>query len=116
MLKRYKEVTQEIGDLNIPLKNRIISFCLSVLLALVIISGPFAVCINLMIFRDYQKLLAFAIATLLILFVFIIHYVYLKSITNKQVSHLKVVILSNMLFITLFIYMILIIIYFLGVI
>ena len=64
MLKKYNEIQTLIKEINVPLKKKIAYLLFSILISLIIISGPLCICINLMIFRDFQKLIAFLIATL----------------------------------------------------
>lgn len=115
MLKKYNEVLNEIKALNIPTKTKVLYYLISIGVSLLIFSGALCVLINLMIFRDMQKLLAFGIATIVCLICFTIDVIYYKAINQGRVSGIRVVILTNTFVFALAIYTILIILFILGV-
>ena len=55
---KYLYVKQYLRELNIPFKQTLLPFFMSYLLALLIFSGPIAICINLLIFNDYMLLVS----------------------------------------------------------
>lgn len=116
MLKKYNEIQTLIKEINVPLKKKIAYLLFSILISLIIISGPLCICINLMIFRDFQKLISFLIATIIILFCLLIDYFYIKCIVKDNVKNIRYVILTDTFALAIFIYLFLIIIYFIGVI
>lgn len=115
MFKKYKEVSAQVRALQVPLSKRLLFIGFAVILSLLLVSGPICILINLMIFKDMQRLLAFGIATLLIALVFFIDYFYLKCVTENKVENLGVVYFTDTLIAAFVIYIFLLIIYFLGV-
>lgn len=55
---KYQYVKQYIRELNISYKQAIVPYLLSYLIAVLVFSGPIAICINLLIFVDYTILLS----------------------------------------------------------
>jgi len=115
MLRKYNDILNEIKALNIPTKTKVLYYLISIGVSLLIFSGALCVLINLMIFRDMQKLLAFGIATIICLICFTIDLIYYKAITQGNVKGIRVVILTNTFVFALAIYTILIILFILGV-
>lgn len=115
ILENYNSVTEAITNLNISKKKKALSLITAIIFALIIVSAPIAVCINLMIYNDYRKLLALLIATFIILLIFLIDVFYLKGITEGQVKHLECIYLSDTFFVAIVIYALLYVIFLLGV-
>ena len=63
MFKKYSEKYAEIKSLNVPLKMKLIYFIFSLSLAILSMSGLICIAINLLLFRDFQKILCFLIST-----------------------------------------------------
>lgn len=116
MFKKYSDVIRELKNLDIKWSKKLLYACVSILISLIIVSGPICLFLNLMIFHDAQKLLGFAVATCLIIFVTLVHYIYLKSITNGNITNLKVVYLTDIFIFSIVVYMVLIFLFLLGVI
>ena len=55
---KYQYVRQYIREIHIPLKQMILPFLVSYLIALLVFSGPIAICINMLIFNDYMYLIS----------------------------------------------------------
>jgi len=83
MIKKYKEVSLEIKKLNIKLSDKIKALLLSLLLSLIILIGPLILTINLFIFINYVRLLAFIVATIVFLIIFLTEHLYLKFIAEN---------------------------------
>lgn len=115
MFKKYNEISTEIKGLQVPVKKKLLSMGFAIVLSLCIVSGPICILVNLMIFKDMQRLLAFGIASMLIVFVLLINYFYLKCITDGRVENLKIIYFTDALISALVVYMFLLFIYFLGV-
>ena len=115
MLKKYNDVINELRELNIPIKTKILYFIISLGVSLLIFSGILCILINLLIFRDFQKLIAFAIATVIVFIFFITDVIYFKALSQKRVSGIRIVILTDSLIFSIGVYIILIILYILGV-
>lgn len=114
MLKKYNEIQQLIKNINVSLKNKALYFIFSLLISAIIISGPLCICINLMIFRDFQKIIGFLIATIIIIFSALIDYFYIKCIVKDEVKNIRYVILTDTFALAIVVYFVLIIIYFMG--
>gem|GEM_PF-2008309 len=115
MLKKYNDVINELRELNIPIKTKILYFIISLGVSLLIFSGILCILINLLIFRDFQKLIAFGIATVIVFIFFITDVIYFKALSQKRVSGIRIVILTDSLIFSIGVYIILIILYILGV-
>lgn len=115
MFKKYNAVSEKIKALQVPIQKKLLSISFAAVLSLLIVSGPICILINLMIFKDMQELLAFGIATMLIVFVLLINYFYLKCITDGKVEDLRIVYFTDTLISAFVIYGFLIVIYILGV-
>ncbi len=116
MLKKYNQVVKEIREIPNSLSSKILYAIFSLVLSALIVSGPICILINLMIFRNFQKLLAFGIATFLILFVLILDFIYIKCATKGEVKNTKVVVLTDTFIIAIAVYLLLIFLYVMGVI
>ena len=55
---KYLYVKQYLRKISIPFKELILPLVLSFILAILIFSGPISIIINLLVFVDYQFLLA----------------------------------------------------------
>ncbi len=115
MFKKYEEIAKEIKQLKVPMKSRLLYMGFAFLVSLIIFSGPLCILINLMIFKDMQKLLAFGIASILILFIAVANFIYLKCLTNGSIKNIRVIYLTDTLILSVVVYLVLILIYFLGV-
>ena len=85
----YNSVTNEINELNVEFKDKALSLITALIFALLIILGPFIIAVNLTIFKDLRGLLILSMELLLILFVFLTEFFYLKGITKGKVKNLK---------------------------
>lgn len=67
-----------------------------------------------MILRDFQKILGFAIATIIVLFSALVDYFYIKCIVKDTVKNIRYVVLTDTFALAIVVYLILIFIYFMG--
>lgn len=116
MFKQYTQKMEEIKQIEVSFKNKITYFLFSLIVAIISMSGLICLSINLLLFRDFQKLLSFLIATFVIAIYLIYEILYLKCITNKKVEGLSVIYITNTFVVAIVIYMFLIFLYFIGVI
>ena len=86
MFKKYKEVSNLIDELNINGKDKLKAIILSILLSIIILIGPFILIINLFIFTDYLKLLAFMITTIIYLIFLLSEIFYLNIICDNKIK------------------------------
>ena len=114
MLDKYNEIQTLIKETNVSLKKKLCYALFSILISLIIISGPLCLCINLMILRDFQKILGFAIATIIVLFSALVDYFYIKCIVKDTVKNIRYVVLTDTFALAIVVYLILIFIYFMG--
>lgn len=115
MFKKYKEVSNLIDLKNITKKDKIIAILLSVILSILILIGPIVILINLLIFVDYLKLIAFMITTLIALIMPLSECLYLNLIA-KDVKGKIYVILIDMIIPIILCYIVYIILIIVGVI
>lgn len=115
MFKKYEETSKAVKALEIPIKKKLLYLGFSFLVSVIVFSGPLCILINLMIFKDLQKLLAFGIATILVLFIALINYIYLKCVTDGRVKNIRVILLTDTFILAIVVYILLILIYFMGV-
>lgn len=116
MFKEYNQKMEEIKQISVPFKKKVMYFAFSLFVAILSMSGLICIAINLLLFRDFQKILAFLIATFVIAIYLIFEILYLKCITNKQVDGLSIVYITKTFVVTILIYLVLIFLYFIGVI
>ena len=115
MFKNYNEKLEEIRQLNVPFKKKALYFAFSLMLAIISVSGLMCIAINLFLFRDFQKILGFLIATLIVIIYLIYEVLYLKCLTNKQINGLSVIYVTNTFIVSIIVYMALILLFFMGV-
>lgn len=115
MFKNYNEKLEEIRQLNVPFKKKALYFAFSLMLAIISVSGLMCIAINLFLFRDFQKILGFLIATFIVIIYLIYEVLYLKCLTNKQINGLSVIYVTNTFIVSIIVYMALILLFFMGV-
>lgn len=95
MQKSYKEIEEALDILEYEkfLKPKALIF--SIFLALLLVSGPFAIMVNLLIFVDYRKLIYAVMGFLLILFVYVCERTYLKIIAKGRVEGLETIYITD---------------------
>lgn len=95
MTSMYETISVEIENLNIPFKTKALTLLVSILMTLLIVSGPIALIINLMIYVNLRKLLVLGLWFFLSLFVFLCYYFYYTGITQKRVNRLYYIYITN---------------------
>ena len=55
---KYQYARQYIREVHIPFKQLVLPFFISYLIGLLVFSGPIAICVNMLIFNDYMKLVS----------------------------------------------------------
>ena len=95
MISRYEEISNEIESLNIPFKTKALTLLTSILIALLITSGPITLIINLMIYVNLRKLLVLGLWFFFSLLIFLIYYFYLIGITQKKINKLYYIYITN---------------------
>ena len=117
MFESYNKVSKRIDSLKTSKKDMAISFIFSFLLSLLIVSGPICILINLLIiFEDAQKIICFFLATTGVIFFFLFEYFYYKIITKDKVAGMKIILFTDTFIFAIVIYIILVLIYMIGVI
>ncbi|MGM9969509.1 MAG: hypothetical protein ACI35S_03830 [Anaeroplasma sp.] len=114
-MKSYNEIVSQIDSLNISSKDKIKSFITAFLLSLLIISGPLAITINLLMYNNLLKLCVMSIASLFIILVFLCELFYLQGITNGKVDSLKTIIITDSFIVGFVVYTILLVLFFVEV-
>ena len=112
----YSSVSRQIEELNTPQIKKYLYFAVSILLALIFVSGPIAIFINLLIFNNLIELCIFAIGTLIILLVLLADMFYLKLITNNQIKNTSIIYITDTFAFGMFVYCIVLLIVEMGVI
>ena len=116
MKRSYATINDELDKLIQPKYFKAKALIFSLIMGLLLISGPMAILINLLIFVDYRKLLYLGMALLLILFVYTTDRAYLKLISHGMVDDIDVIYITDTLIMGFIILGMLLIIYELGVI
>ena len=112
---KYKEINDELEKLNNTIKEKAISLIFSIILSILIISAPLAVLINLMIYKNYLKLIVFGIAILLIFAFFMIFNIYYVALSKGKIKKVYIVALADTIIPAIFIFGIMAIIFYIGV-
>jgi len=115
-MRKYNEVIQELEKYNRPFKEKFFAFLIALLLSLLIISAPALILINLVIFKNYLKLIIFIGALLLIFEIFLIQLIYYVAITKGEVKQLWIVALLETLLPAILVLGAILLIFFIGVI
>jgi ABC-type bacteriocin/lantibiotic exporter with double-glycine peptidase domain len=92
-----KNIRDEIRSLNVSKENKIITFLTSLIIPLILFSGLITFTINMFIYYDFYLLFVFLLYISIILVAFITNYLYLESITQKQIKGIKKICLSNLI-------------------
>lgn len=92
-----KIIRDEIRSLNVSKENKIITFLTSLIIPLILFSGLITFTINMFIYYDFYLLFVFLLYISIILVAFITNYLYLESITQKQIKGIKKICLSNLI-------------------
>ena len=109
LIKKYNLAQEEIKELNISIKDKIITGITAFLISGLIVSGTLCLSINLVIFRYFLPLLILFIATLIIIFAILFDFFYLKGITKGQNKNIKYIVLANSIGMSIAIYLLTII-------
>lgn len=86
MFKKYKEVSNLIDQIEISGKDKLKAIILSIILSIIILIGPFILIINLFIFTDYIRLLAFLVTTIIFLTFILSEILYLNLICENKIK------------------------------
>lgn len=113
-MSKYKQISEQIENLDIAPSKKISCMLLSILMAFLIVIGPIAVCINLLLFSTFTYIIMFLLASLIILFAFLRRVFYYKGITEGKMKGIYTVILTDMFVFSFAIYTILLIIVMMG--
>lgn len=98
ILKDYKNIKLERNKYTLTKKEKIGIILFSVLVSIFIVSIPTIVLVNLLIFRDYVKLISLGFGFLLILLFFLIGYFYDIGKTKGNIKNIYVISLRNTIF------------------
>ena len=116
MISRYKQINDEIDNLNLRIRDKLIAIVFSFIFGFLIISGPLAITINLFVFIDLIRLLVFIIGLLIILLFYITCRVYLKIITKNQIKGLNVIYVTDTFIFSIFVFGLFLLLILIGVI
>ena len=108
---QYKEIKNNIKELNLSKKDKIISLISAIIFSLLIILGPLTLFINLLILTDYLYLICFLIATTIAIFFYLINMFYYKFITENKIKGIYYISLINSIIFWIITYITLIIVY-----
>lgn len=112
---KYKEINDELDKLNNTIKDKAISLIFSIILSILIISAPVAVLINLMIYKNYLKLIVFGIAILLIFAFFMIFNIYYSALSKGKIKKVYIIALGDTIIPAILILGIMALIFYIGV-
>lgn len=112
---KYKEINDELDKLNNTIKDKAISLIFSIILSILIISAPVAVLINLMIYKNYLKLIVFGIAILLIFAFFMIFNIYYYALSKGKIKKVYIIALADTIIPAILILGIMALIFYIGV-
>lgn len=99
--KTYSSVQDEIEELNLSKKERLISLGIALGTSLILFAGPIALFANLLMFTNYQIAFSLIIAVMVIGFIFLSDYLYLHLICKKRVEGLYHIWAVDILFVSL---------------
>lgn len=88
MLKKRKEISLEFSKINLETKNLILIALTSLIMSLLICSGPIVLCINLYIFNEIKYFACFLVATFIGLIYLLFNIFYYNGIAKGQVKRL----------------------------
>ena len=111
----YREISDKIDNLNVPLKKKIPAFIISFIISLIIVILPLFTLINLFIFRDYRKMIVLGFGLIIDLVFFITMALYYQVITKNMVKKTWVVALCDTLVMSILVLIAVLIIYMTGV-
>lgn len=114
-LRTYKEISLDVDSYNTTKANFFGICVISVFISLLIISAPLVILINLLIFNEYRHLIYLGFGLLLTLLITFIELFINIGITEGKVKDVWVLSLTHAIFISLFINIILVILFSLGV-
>ena len=116
LLDAVQEKMNEVDELKTPLLNKIIMIIFSIIFGVFSVIGFIGVFINLAILdQKLIKLYVFFIATLLIVFVFVTMFLYLNGISKGRVKRLWYIYLFDTALVGIFIYILMLIMFIIGV-
>ena len=116
IFKDYNMIRNECKTFDVAIKKKIGIAIFSLLVPLFIISIPTILLVNLLIFRDYVKLIAVGFGFLLILLFFLIKYFYDLGITEGKIKKVYIISIVNTLFMSVIVIITLIFLFSFGVI
>lgn len=90
---KLKEIEEALDNAKLPFYKRFIVCLFSILLSLLIISGPLAILINLMLFTDYRFIISLTMAVLLGIFGGLCYNFYIKGVTKGTIKKIYPIVL-----------------------
>ena len=105
-LRIYDLVKKEYDNYPVTLKKALPVMIFSFMLSLFLVSIPTIVLINLLIFKDYVKLIAFGFSILIILLLHLTELFYDLGITEGKISYIYAITNRNIVYKSLFVFII----------
>ena len=113
MFRKYASVKKQTEEVD--LKKISLNLLFSLFLSLLIISGPLVLLINLLMYNDFRRMIYFGIACLVVLLVFLTETFYYRNVTDKKIHNVEVVILTDTFIVAIIAFVVVLVLYFLGV-
>lgn len=88
MFKKYMMVMEQIGELKVSWKDKLLSLAAGLIISLLIFAGPITLFANLLIYYDTYKLFSILIFISVVMLIFITEVFYYKGITKGQIEKL----------------------------
>ena len=70
---------------------------------------------DLITYNDFKRIIYFGIACLIVLLVFLTETFYYKNVSDEKISNIEVVILTDTFIVSIIVFVVVLVIYFLGV-
>lgn len=91
--KKISEICDEIDELNVPVKEKIVKGFFAFILSLGLVFGPIIFCVNMLIYQNLRGILALGIVILTVIFVFLTLKIYYDSTTRGRVKDINKIII-----------------------
>lgn len=113
MFKKYQEVKKQTEVVDF--KKFSLNLLFSLIMSLLIISGPLVLLLNLLMYNDFKRIIYFGIACLIVLLVFLTETFYYKNVSDEKIHNIEVVILTDTFIAAIIVFVVVLVLYFLGV-
>ena len=111
----YKEISKQIDNLNVPLKKKIPTFLVSLIISLIIVILPLFTLINLFVFKDYRKIIIFGFGVIIDIVFFLTEALYYQAISKNMIKNTWIVALCDTILVAIVVLIVVLILFSIGV-